>query len=187
MRRKDREMNKEFALDIIDRSHYGVVSMVDNDNTPYGIPLSIAREGNTLFFHSSKDGKKVKILDNNQSVSIAFVGQPNVPELYTNEELDEIVKDKSKINLLISSVFTTEFESAVVTGKVKLIDDENERIEAMRAICIKFTPTKMKYFDLAVEAGLGGTNIYSVEIEDVTAKRKKYDSEREEMKFGRLE
>jgi nitroimidazol reductase NimA-like FMN-containing flavoprotein (pyridoxamine 5'-phosphate oxidase superfamily) len=48
MRRKDREMNKEFGIEVIDNSRYGVVSVIDEDNEPYGIPLSIVRDENIL-------------------------------------------------------------------------------------------------------------------------------------------
>ena len=86
---------------------------------------------------------------------------------------------------LISSVFTTEFESAIVTGMVELVEDEQEKIGAMRLICEKYTPSKMKYFDTAIAAGLKRTNVYRVGMESVTAKRKKYDSKGVEMKYGR--
>ena len=51
MRRKDREMSEEFALKIIDKSRYGIVSMIDSDNMPYGLPLSIVRDDKNLYFH----------------------------------------------------------------------------------------------------------------------------------------
>ena len=186
MRRKDREMTEEFGMGIIDKSKYGIVSMIDGE-VAYGIPLSIVRDGNTLYFHSAKEGRKVNVLKECQKVSIAFVGDRKIPENYTKEELDEIVKDESKAVLLISSVFTTEFESAVVTGSTKLVEDKEEKIKAMRLICEKHTPTKMEYFDMAIKAGLSRTNVYSLEIEDITSKRKKYDLEGKEMKFGRME
>ncbi|WP_312906314.1 pyridoxamine 5'-phosphate oxidase family protein [Tissierella praeacuta] len=187
MRRKDREMNKEFGLEVIDKSRYGIVSMIDEDNEPYGIPLSIVRDEETLYFHSAMDGRKVKALEKNPNVSVAFIGEVKVPENYTKEELDEIVKDESKAVLLISSVFTTQYESAVVKGKVKLVEDEEEKIKAMRLICEKYTPTKMSYFNMAIKAGLKRTNVYKIEIEEIKAKRKKYDRHGEEMKWGRME
>lgn len=187
MRRKDREMSAEFGLEVIDRARYGIVSMVNKNNEPYGIPLSIVRDGSTLYFHSAKEGEKVKILETNPKVSIAFVGNTKIPENYTEEELSEIARDKSKAKLLISNVFTTEFESAIVRGKVKLVENEEEKIKAMRLICEKYTPSKMEYFPLAIEAGLGRANVYKVEIQEITAKRKKYDEKGEEMKWGRME
>ncbi|HHV27095.1 pyridoxamine 5'-phosphate oxidase family protein [Anaerosalibacter bizertensis] len=187
MRRKDREMTKAFGLEVIDKSKYGVISMIDEDNEPYGIPLSIVRDENNLYFHSAMGGKKVEIFEENPKVSIAFVGETKIPENYTEEELDEIVKDESKAVLLISKVFTTEYESAVVTGKVKLVEDEEEKIKAMRLICEKYTKTKMDYFDMAIKAGLKRTNVYRIDIEEINAKRKKYDLNGEEMKWGRME
>ncbi len=187
MRRKDREMNREFGLKVIDKANHGILSMVDKEGDPYGIPLSIVRDENTLYFHSAMDGKKVKIFEDNPNVSVVFVGQTRIPENYTKEELNEMTKDESKAVLFISSVFTTEFESAIVKGNVKLVDDENEKIKAMKLICEKYTPTKMKYFPIAIKAGLRRTNVYSIEIEEITAKRKKYDEDGKEMKWGGIE
>lgn len=187
MRRKDREMSREFGLEIIDKSTYGVLSMVDDDNEPYSIPLSIARNGNTLYFHSAMDGRKVKALKKNSKVSVVFVGETKIPEIYSNEELDEILKDESKAGILGSKVFTTEFESAIVVGKVKLVEDEEERAKGLRLICEKYTPTKMAYFSMAIKSGLKGTNVYRIEIEGVTAKRKKCDMHGQEMKWSRME
>lgn len=187
MRRKDREMDRDFGLEIIDRSQYGIISMVDENREAYGIPLSIVRDENTLYFHSAMEGKKVRILEREPKVSVTFVGQVNVPENYTREELDEIIEDKAKAGLLISKVFTTEFESALVRGRVKKIEENEEKVKALKLICEKYTKTKMEYFPIAIEAGLARVNIYGVEIEEITAKRKKYDIDGEEMKWKRME
>ncbi|MEW8974310.1 MAG: pyridoxamine 5'-phosphate oxidase family protein [Tissierellaceae bacterium] len=188
MRRRDREMNREFGIEVIDRATYGIVSVIDNEaNLPYSIPLSVARDGETLYFHSAMDGKKVRIFESSPSVSVVFVGETKIPEIYTKEELDEMVKDKSKAGAFISKVFTTEFESTIVLGKVRLIDDREEKINAMKVICEKYTPIKMEYFSTAIESGLSRTNVYAIDIEEITAKRKKYDRDGKEMKWGRME
>jgi len=54
MRRKDREMGRDFGYYVIDRARYGILSMIDGDE-PYGIPLSIVRHEENLYFHSAKD------------------------------------------------------------------------------------------------------------------------------------
>lgn len=182
MRRKDREMDREFGIEIIDRSKYGVLSMIAEGNEPYGLPLSIVRDGEYLYFHSAMDGRKVKTLAKNPNVSVVFVGEIRVPENYTKEELDEMAKDKTKASLLISKVFTTEYESAIVKGIAKLVEDEQKKVRAMRLICKKYTPAKMDYFDMAIKAGLKRTNIYMIEIKEIKAKRKKYDAHGEEIK-----
>jgi len=182
MRRKDREMDREFGLGIIDKARYGVLSMLDEENGPYGVPLSLVREGGTLYFHSAKEGKKVSGLAKNPRVSAAFVGDTKIPENYTNEELDEILQDESQAALLTSKVFTTEFESAIVTGTARLVADEEEKLRALRLICQKYTPAKMAYFDLAAKAGINRAVVYAIEIEGITAKRKKYGPDGAELK-----
>lgn len=185
MRRKDRQMDEEFGFRIIDKSAYGTISMMGEDKKPYGIPLSMVRDEKTLYFHSAMDGKKVRALDKYPNVSISFVGEVKVPENYSKSELDELIKDESKAVLLISSVFTTEYESVVVEGRVEPVKDDREKIKGMKLICEKYTPTKMDYFEMAIKAGLKRTNVYKVKIDDIKAKRKKYDIDGKEQK-GRL-
>ncbi len=186
MRRKDREMPRDFGLDLIDRSDYGVMSMVDGDRT-YSLPLSIARDGDYLYFHSAKEGKKLKLLKDNPNVSLVFVGHQEIPENYSYEELEKMNSDPSKALKFISSVFTTEFESAMVNGLVEEIENQEEKVEAMRLICEKYSPDKMKYFGSAIDAGLSRTNLYRIRIENISAKRKKYDDKGLEMKWGRMD
>lgn len=186
MRRKDREMDREFGIEIIDRAKYGVISMIDGEK-PYGLPLSIVRNGDILYFHSAKEGRKVDVLARNTNISIVFVGQVEVPENYSHDELEAMKSDTSKAIQFISSVFTTEFESAIVTGNVEKVQDEDEKIRAMRSICEKYTPGKMEYFHIAIEAGLNRTNVYKLKMEDIKSKRKKYDDKGVEMKWARME
>lgn len=186
MRRKDREMGEDFAIALIDNSAYGVLSVIDADGNPYGMPLSIVRQEKRLYFHSAQGGKKVDAFSNGKLVCVSFIGTTNIPELYSKEELDSFLSDEKKGITLASKVFTTEFESAMVFGKVHLVEDQEESVVALRLICEKYTPTKMPYFDLAVKSGLKRTNIYRIDIDSITAKRKKYDSSGEEMKWGRM-
>ena len=187
MRRKDREMSIEFALKLIDRLPYGTLSIIDTKGYPYGLPLSIVRKENTFYFHSAKQGKKVEALNKNAAASLSFVGETNIPELYSQSQLQEFLNDEQKGATLISKVFTTEFESAIVLGKVELVENKNEAIEAMRLICQKYTPTKMHLFDLAINAGLSRTHVYKLKATSITAKRKQFDSMGEEMKWQREE
>lgn len=44
MRRKDREMDEDFALEIADKCEYAVLSVIDNNGEPYCVPgSSVAR------------------------------------------------------------------------------------------------------------------------------------------------
>lgn len=185
MRRKDREMDEEFALQVIDKANYCVMSMVDIEGVPYGIPISYARLGNVIFIHSAKQGKKVDILRTNNFVSVTCVGEVEVPHLYTDEELDVLVKQSKSV--LGSKVYTTQFESAIFHGKLELVKDNEIKKKGLRLLCEKYTPDSLKYFDQAMEASLAVTDVYQLEMKGITAKRKRFDSHGEEMKYGRVE
>lgn len=186
MRRHDREMSREFGIEIIDKSEYGVLSTLD-ENGVFAMPLSLVRKDNFLYFHSAKQGRKVEAFKINERVQVTFVGKVQVPNLYSNEELDTILENSSNAGILSKGVFTTEFESAISTGTISLVEDADEKAEALRLICIKYVPSKAKFIEHAINSGISATNIYKISMDEITAKRKKFDSNKEEMKFQRME
>ena len=165
MRRKDREMDRDFALGVVDKCEYAVMSMTDTEGEPYCLPLTIARDGDFIYFHSAKDGKKISTLVKNPSVCMSCVGD-------TKRATDK---------------FTTEFESAIVRGRASEVTDDEEKIHALRLICERHTPANMHEFDAAISKSLSRTAVWKIEISDITGKRKKYDKDGKEMKYGRME
>ena len=182
MRRKDREMDPEFARDVIDHSQYGVLACVTPDGKPYAIPLSIARAGDRLFFHSASAGSKVDYLPDGQEVALTFVSHAQVPELFSSEELRGMLSEPGAASILGSKVFTTEFASACVQGRVYELTDPAEKLVGLRCICEKFTPDKMAFFDLATKNALHSTKVYEIRIESLTGKRKRFDAQGNELK-----
>ena len=180
-------MDREFGLEVIDKSKYGVISVLGNDNIPYSLPLSIVRDKDILYFHSATAGEKVELYESEPQVSLVFVGEVQVPELYSKKEINELAKDKNNANLVASTVFTTEFESAIVKGKIIKIENKNEKIKVLKLICEKYTPDKMELFDIAAESGVDKLLIYEIKIQEITSKRKKFDQEGKEMKWMRKE
>lgn len=165
MRRKDREMPREFALEVSDKCEYAVLSMVDVSGEPYCVPVTIVRIGNSVYFHCAYEGLKIECLKNHNRVCIACVGD-------TKRALDK---------------FTTEFESAVIRGDAFEVTDEEEKISALRALCQRHTPTNMAAFDDAVQKSLSRTAVWRVDMTQVTGKRKKYHADGKEMKSGKTE
>lgn len=186
MRRKDREMDRDFALGVIDNSRYAVLSLQDKNNKVYAVPISPARVIDVLYIHSAKEGHKVDVIKSNSRVVLTFVGGVKVPDPIKEEEFIES-KEKNQLAALTSKHFTTQFESAIVVGKAVILENLEEKTEGLRAISQKYTPMNMKYFDEAVSASIERTMVIKIEIEEITAKRKKYDENGDEMKWGRME
>lgn len=151
MRRKDRLMSKEWALEIVDKCEWATLATIDTDGMPYCIPLSIARIDGDIYFHCAKEGKKIGCFKRSDDVCISCVGDTLRPD-------DE---------------FTTKYESAMVRGKISHVLDEKEKIEALRAICQRHTPKNMPNFDEAIARSLAITDIWKVTIQDIDGKRRK--------------
>ena len=165
MRRKDREMDKEFAYMVTDKCEYAVIGMTDTNNMPYCVPITIVRDDGNIYFHSAKEGSKTDCLNVNNNVCIVCVG--------------DTFRTPDK--------FTTEYESAVIHGQAYEVTDNTEKIHALRLLCERHTPTNMDNFNAAIERSLDITAVWRIEISDITGKRKKYDVNGKEMKFGRMQ
>lgn len=176
MRRKDREMNKDFAYSIIDKAQFGSLATTNEDGSPYCIPISFARHGDKVYIHSARQGTKIENIKKNPNVCMSFVGDINIP----------FPDEASSVGRKASEVFTTEFESAIIFGTANIIIDNEEKIFGLRLLCEKYTPNNMSFFDNAVEDALNLTNVIRIDIENISGKRKKYDEDGIEMKWEKI-
>lgn len=148
MRRKDREMSEEFALEVCDGCDFAVLSVIDTQGLPYAVALNTVRDGKTLYFHSAKVGKKIDCLKNCGDVCLSFVSEAR----------------------LVPESFTTEYKSAVAFGQAVEVFDESEKIFALRLLCERFALSHMLGFDKAIKESLSHTAIWKVEISEITGK-----------------
>ncbi len=89
--------------------------------------------------------------------------------------------------MLGSKFINNDFYSATVTGRIALEESDEGKLHGLKVICEKLVPAKMAYFDAAAAHALAITAVYRIDIEEITAKRKKFDASGEEMKFQRME
>lgn len=171
MGKESREMSAEWALEVLDKAPYVTVSMTEEDGTPYGLPLSLVRtDDKTFYFHCALEGKKLDILQKNPRVCLSAVTKckPTVGP-----------KDGS---------FTLEFKSAIAFGIAEIVESDEEKIAALRAICERFLPQHMDAFETSIARSLGRTAVVRIQLtEPPVGKRKQYDANGEEMKWQRME
>ena len=188
MRRKDREMNPDFAREVIDQSSYGSLALYDPDKKQtYSVNLSLVRLGDCLYFHSAKAGYKLDLLKEGDSYGLSFVSYAQVPDVFSRDKLQALAQEPGKVGLLLSRVFTTEYSSAHVLGRLRLVRDPEEINRAMEALCRKYTGDKMDFFPQAMAVGGSRILVYALDIQEIHGKRKKLDPQGEEMKWQRMD
>ena len=150
MRRKDREMDRDFALAVADKCEWATVSVITPEGEPYGVPVSVARDGDCLYFHTAQEGRKVDAFKADPRVWVVCVGDVERAE----------------------KAFTTGFESAMFEGECREVEDGDEKVRALRLLCEKYTPNNMSNFDAAVAGSLARTGVFKIRILSASGKAK---------------
>jgi uncharacterized protein len=63
MRRTDRELSFDHALQILKRNQHGVLSLVLPDGTPYGVPINYGLYEQTIIMHAALVGLKIDAIE----------------------------------------------------------------------------------------------------------------------------
>ena len=148
MRRKDREKDSAFALEVMRDCEYATLATVNTDGTPYCIPVSPAVIDNIIYFHCALEGQKLTNINSNNAVCISAVQHTK----------------------LLPEMFSTEYESAVATGKCSIVSDDEEKTMALRLICEKYAKDFMEQAMKKIAESLNRTCVCKIEIEKITGK-----------------
>ena len=149
IRRQDRLLDESRARELLQAGEYGVLSMA-TEQGGYGVPINYALVGDTLYLHCAPEGRKLRAIGADERVSFCVVGHSRV----------------------VSEHFTTEFESVIAHGRARVVEAEDERRMALRAIVEKYSAEHAEEGLKAIERSLHRTAVIAVEIESFSGKVK---------------
>ena len=146
MRRKDRQLTQEEALEILKTGAFGVLATLGENGYPYGVPLSYAYDDGKIYFHGTS---AVSLKDANISfhpqVSFTVVGKTEV----------------------LPSKFGTKYESVIVFGTIKKSDD---KLTALHKLLEKYSADFLSSGEKFAQAATARISAYVLEIEHITGK-----------------
>ena len=148
MRRRDLAIPAEETIKLIDASRYAVLCLVDPEGRPYGVPMDYVRQGNSLFFHGAKEGRKVDAIKNNPAACAVIVGDTAV------------VPDK----------FGRKYKSAIVEGQIELIDDLAGKRQVMTWVIETNSPDYLEKGRIIIEKMLDRVLVYKLSMDSVSGK-----------------
>ncbi len=147
MRKANRQKGAQWALEVFDKAPYVTVSMTRPDGTPYGVPLSLVRKNDSVFyFHCAGEGEKLDCIAHNPIVSLSAVGRCTP------------IFEAEKNN------FTEHYRSAMAVGRCAIVTCDAEKTEALRLLCRRFLPGYMDHFDEAVKRSLAITTVVRITL-----------------------
>jgi nitroimidazol reductase NimA-like FMN-containing flavoprotein (pyridoxamine 5'-phosphate oxidase superfamily) len=150
MRRDDRAITTEQAAEILQKGEYGILSTVSTDGQPYGVPVSYAYEGNTLYFHCAVEGHKLDNLTANPRVSFCVVGAT------------EVLPDK----------FATRYESVIVFGIARELASD-EKHTGLTRLLEKYSADFMEKGEKYISSDIEKTRVFKIEIESLSGKARR--------------
>jgi uncharacterized protein len=99
------------------------VAMIDHDGKPYVIPMNFGYDDGVIYFHSSRKGKKMDILQNHIHVCVAFNTDHELR--YQNED--------------VACSYSMKYRSVLAYGDVEFIEDPDQKLKALSQVMRKYS------------------------------------------------
>ena len=145
IRRKDREIPLQEAIDLLERGSYGVLATAGEDGWPSATPLSYVYADGAVCFHCAPEGRKLRDIAAGNRVCFTVVG--NV----------QPVKE-----------FSTKYESVMMHGTAELVGAPEEKIRLLRLIADKYCPGEDA--SGTIERGLAKTAVVKITPVQISGK-----------------
>lgn len=150
MRRHEKEVQDIEAVKDIIRNADVVRLAMSKDNQPYVVPLSFGFDGEALYFHCAKEGKKTAYMNANPNV--CFEVDENLG-LETHEEK--------------ACKWGVHFRSVIGFGTAQELTKHEDKVQALGHIMTQYSGQKWDFPDKAVEA----TAVWRIQIDSMTGKQ----------------
>lgn len=155
MRRTDKEVtDRDTMVGILAEAGICRLAMVDNGQ-PYLVPMNFVYRDGCLYFHSAPEGRKLEVLK--RYPRVCFEVEARVEIASAEKACD----------------WSTRYFSVVGYGEASLVEDAQDKLDILQAIMQKYSGRG----NWEIAAGVVNTLVVlRVSIEQMTAKKSKYDS-----------
>lgn len=151
MHRGDKEIvDREELHRILDEAMVMRLGMIDGER-PYVVPLNFAREGDELWFHAAKAGRKLDCLRAAPAVCA---------------EADRFITLHSGPRACDD--WTSHYESVIGFGIAEIVEDAATKLRGLRAVMRKYSGRDD--WDFADDS-VKGTAVVRIRLESLTGKR----------------
>jgi len=141
---------QEIVENIISQADICYVGMVDEQNTPYVIPMNFGYKDGVIYLHSGPTGHSIDILNLNNNVCVTF-------------SIDhELVFQHPKV----ACSYRMKAKSVICRGKVCFIENLDDKRDALNIIMSHYSDKTFEYSEPAVK----NVKIWEIPIDNISAK-----------------
>jgi nitroimidazol reductase NimA-like FMN-containing flavoprotein (pyridoxamine 5'-phosphate oxidase superfamily) len=149
MRRNRQQLSREECEQILVRCTSGVLALSGDDGYPYAVPLSYVYADGTIIFHSAVEGHKVDAIRRDSRCSFCVIEQ------------DEIKPAE----------FTTYFRSVIAFGRIQILEDDNEKVQALRLLGSRYSPGDEHGLQHEIDKSLDHVLLLRLDVEHLSGKQ----------------
>ncbi len=142
--------NIDFIEKVIKNCDVCFVGMVDENSTPYVLPMNFGYMDKTVYLHSAPDGRKIDILNSNSNVCITFS---------TDSEL--VFQHQQ-----VACSYRMRSTSVIITGMVEFVEDDAGKIEVLDILMENYSVDNFKYSKPAVR----NVKVWKVKADTITCR-----------------
>ena len=148
MRRKLQQLTDDECIKIFEKSTAGTLALLGDGGYPYAVPISYVYNDRKLYFHSALSGHKIDAIRNYDKASFCII------------EKDDVHGEE----------YTTYFRSVIAFGRIHILEDEREKMEAARRLGNHFNPNDKDTLMKELAKGFSHMVIIRMDIEHLTGK-----------------
>lgn len=148
MRKKNQSLDRAECLRILNERENGVMALSGDEGYPYAVPLNHVLVDGKLYFHCATEGHKIDAIRSCDKASFCVIDADDVD----------------------AEAYTTRFRSVIVFGRVRLVEDDGERLRALMAIGNRFCPATPEKTDMEIRGAFSRTGIIEMDIEHISGK-----------------
>ena len=149
MRRKRQQLTELESISLLGNATSGTLALLGDGGYPYVVPISFVYHDGKLYFHSALSGHKVDAISNCDKASFCVIDQ------------DEVHGEQ----------YTTYFRSVIAFGRIRIIEDEKEKLAAARLLGNRYNPNQDEALQKELDRGLHRMLVLCLEIEHLTGKK----------------
>ncbi len=148
MRRKRQQMSETDCIALLQQATSGTLALLGDGGYPYAVPISYVYADGRLFFHSALSGHKVDAIRGCDKASFCVIGQDDVKP----------------------AEYTTYYRSVIVFGRIRIIEDEAEKLAAARLLGNRYNPNQEEALQKELHHGLSRMLMIVLTPEHITGK-----------------
>ena len=148
MRRDRQQLSREKCELILGRCTSGVLALTGDGGYPYAVPLSYVYTDGVIIFHSAVEGHKVDAIRRDSRCSFCVIDQDDIKP----------------------AEFTTHFRSVIAFGRIHILEDADEKVQALRLLGRRYSPDDEPGLQHEIDKSLDHVLLLRLDIEHLSGK-----------------